>query len=203
LAYVLSKTGKYLNIVGIIGSGNHPARSERSINMVDDKAARAMKTAIEMEISGYKFFMDAASQVESEAGKKMFTRLGNEEIEHQKTFQKIFDEVTGGGEWKAAVKNVQPAKRVPYFDDAREQFEPKDLKVDLDFLNRALELERNAMQFFDKAVVEAENPEAAEVFRRIRDEEQLHYDLIQSQIDNLTQNGYWFDVMEYKMDGQF
>lgn len=171
--------------------------------MVDDKAARAMKTAIEMEVSGYKFFMDAASQVESEAGKKMFTRLGNEEIEHQKTFQKIFDEVTGGSDWKTAVKSVQPAKRVPYFDEAREQFEPKDLKVELDFLNRALELERNAMQFFDKAVVEAENPEAAEVFKRIRDEEQVHYDLIQSQIDNLTQNGYWFDVMEYKMDGQF
>ena len=171
--------------------------------MVDDKAAKAMKTAIDMEVSGYKFFMDAAGKVKCDVGKKMFTRLANEEIEHQKTFQKIFDEVTGGGDWKTAVKNVQPAKRVPYFDEAREQFEPADLSVELDFLNRALELERKAMQFFDKAVVEAENPEAAEVFRRIRNEEQTHYDLIQSQIDNLTQNGYWFDVREYKMDGQF
>ncbi len=171
--------------------------------MVDDKAVKAMKTAIEMEVSGHKFFMEAASKVRCDAGKKMFTRLANEEIEHQKTFQKIFDEIAGGGEWKAAVRSVQPAKRVPYFDEAREQFEPKDLSVELDFLNKALELERKAMQFFDKAVVEAENPEAAEVFRRIRDEEQIHYDLIQSQIDNLTHNGYWFDVMEYKMDGQF
>ena len=171
--------------------------------MVDDKAAQAMKTAIEMEVSGYKFFMDAADKVESDVGKKMFTRLANEEIEHQKTFQKIFDEVSGGGEWKAAVKNVQPAKRVPYFDEAREQCACKNLAVELDFLNKALELERSAMQFFDKAIIEAGNPEAAEVFRRIRDEEQTHYDLIQSQIDNLTHNGYWFDVMEYKMDGQF
>jgi rubrerythrin len=171
--------------------------------MVDDKAVKAMKTAIDMEVSGHKFFMEAASKVRCDAGKKMFTRLANEEIEHQKTFQKIFDEIAGGGEWKAAVRSVQPAKRVPYFDEAREQFEPKDLSVELDFLNKALELERKAMQFFEKAVVEAENPEAAEIFRRIRDEEQTHYDLIQSQIDNLTHNGYWFDVMEYKMDGQF
>jgi rubrerythrin len=171
--------------------------------MVDDKAVKAMKTAIDMEVSGHKFFMDAASKVRCDVGKKMFTRLANEEIEHQRTFQKIFDELAGGGEWKAAIKNVQPAKHVPYFDEAREQFEPKDLSVELDFLNKALELERRAMQFFDKAVVEAENPEAAEIFRRIRDEEQTHYDLIQSQIDNLTRNGYWFDVMEYKMDGQF
>jgi rubrerythrin len=171
--------------------------------MVDDKAVKAMKTAIDMEVSGHKFFMEAASKVRCDAGKKMFTRLANEEIEHQKTFQKIFDEIAGGGEWKAAVRSVQPAKRVPYFDEAREQFEPKDLSVELDFLNKALELERKAMQFFEKAVVEAENPEAAEIFRRIRDEEQIHYDLIQSQIDNLTHNGYWFDVMEYKMDGQF
>ncbi|MGD9140315.1 MAG: ferritin family protein, partial [bacterium] len=62
--------------------------------MVDDKAAQAMKTAIEMEVSGYKFFMDAADKVESDVGKKMFTRLANEEIEHQRTFQKIFDEVS-------------------------------------------------------------------------------------------------------------
>lgn len=171
--------------------------------MVDDKAAEAMKTAIEMEKSGYKFFMDAASKVQSKPGKKMFTRLANEEIEHQRAFQKIFDEIAGGGEWKQAVKDVEPAKRVPYFDEARQQFAPKDLSVELDFLNKALDLERKAMQFFDKAVTEAENSAAAEVFRRIRDEEQLHYDLIQSQIDNLTHNGYWFDVMEYKMDGQF
>jgi rubrerythrin len=171
--------------------------------MVEDSAARAMKTAIEMEVSGYKFFMDAAGKVQSEAGKKMFTRLANEEVEHQKTFQKIFDEVSGGREWKVAVKSVQPAKRVPYFDEAREQFEAKDLSVELDFLNKALEIERKAMQFFEQAIVDAENPEAAEVFRRIRNEEQLHYDLIQTQIDNLSHNGYWFDVMEYKMDGQF
>jgi rubrerythrin len=171
--------------------------------MTDTRAAEAMKTAIEMEKSGHRFFTEAAGKVRNEAGRKVFTRLAAEEINHLQVFTKIFTALTQGTDWQTAVAEVQPAKRVPYFDDARKQFKADDLSVELEFLRKALDLERDAIAFFDKAAMEAETAETRSVFTRIMEEEQGHYDLIQAEIDSLNGSGYWFDVQEFKMDGKY
>jgi rubrerythrin len=171
--------------------------------MTDTRAAEAMKTAIEMEKSGHRFFLDAASKVRNEAGRKVFSRLAAEEINHLHIFSEIFSALTAGTSWQKAVAQIEPSKRVPYFDDAKKQFKAEDLSVDLDYLRKALDLERKAISFFEKAIAEAETPDAREVFRRILQEEQGHYDLIQAEIDNVNGSGYWFDVQEFNMDGKY
>lgn len=171
--------------------------------MIGEKTAQAMKTAIEMEKSGHKFFTEASEKVRHEVGRKMFARLAAEEIDHMRTFEKIFNEVTGGSDWKEALGSLELARRVPYFDDARKEFKSEDQSVELDYLRKALDLERNAMKFFEKAISEAESPEAREIFKRILDEEQAHYDLIQAEIDSVNGTGFWFDVHEFHMDGKF
>jgi rubrerythrin len=171
--------------------------------MIGEKTAQAMKTAIEMEKSGHKFFTDAALQVKNEVGRKIFNRLAAEEMIHMRTFEKIFSELSGGGDWKKALADTAPTERMPYFDEARKQFQPTDLSVELEYLKKALDLERRAIAFFEKAVKEAETSEAKEVFQRILEEEKLHYDLIQSEIDSLSGDGFWFDVNEFYMDGKF
>ena len=162
-----------------------------------------MKTAIEMEKSGHRFFTEATSKVTNEAGRKVFTRLASEEMVHLQVFEKIFTALTQGTDWKKAVGQVEPARRVPYFDEAKKQFKAEDMSVELDYLRKALDLERNAIAFFGKAVSEAETPEAREVFQGILAEEQGHYDLIQAEIDNINGSGYWFDVQEFYMDGKY
>jgi rubrerythrin len=171
--------------------------------MTDTKPAQAMKTAIEMEKSGHRFFTDAARQVKNEAGRKVFTRLAAEEMVHLQVFEKIFTALTDGTDWKKAIPEVEPAKRVPYFDDAAKQFKAGDLSVELDYLRKALELERKAIGFFEQALKEAGAADAREVFSRILEEEQSHYDLIQAEIDSVNGSGFWFDVPEFHMDGRF
>ena len=171
--------------------------------MIGEKTAQAMRTAVEMEKSGHRFFTEAAAKVKNEAGRKVFRRLASEEMVHLQVFEKIFTALAQGTDWKKAVGLSEPAKRVPYFDDARKQMKVEDMSVELDYLRKALDLERNAMAFFEKAAREAETAEAHEVFRRIQAEEQGHYDLIQAEIDSITGSGYWFDVQEFHMDGKF
>jgi rubrerythrin len=171
--------------------------------MIGEKTAQAMRTAIEMEKSGHHFFADAAGKVTNEAGRRVFTRLASEEMQHLLVFEKIFTALTQGSDWKKAVGQVEPARRVPYFDEAKKQFKAADMSVELDYLRKALDLERNAMAFFARAVREAETPEAREVFQRILTEEQSHYDLIQAEIDSVNGSGYWFDVQEFYMDGKY
>jgi rubrerythrin len=171
--------------------------------MIGTKTAQAMKTAIEMEKSGHRFFTEAAKRVRHDVGRRMFSRLAAEEMTHLQAFEKIFSEVSGGADFGEALKAVKPAERVPYFDEARKQFKSMDLSVELDYLRQALDLERKAMRFFEHAMKEAETSEAREIFKRILDEEQLHYDLIQAEIDSLSGSGFWFDVHESYMDGKF
>jgi rubrerythrin len=171
--------------------------------MLEDRTAQAMRTAIEMEKSGHRFFTEASNKVKHEVGRKLFSRLAAEEIEHMRTFEKIFDEISNSGDWKEAVAAIKPARRVPYFDEARKEFKAGDMSVELDYLKRALDLERNAMQFFERAIQETESPEARDVFKRILGEEQGHYDLIQSEIDSINGTGFWFDVNEFYMDGKY
>jgi rubrerythrin len=173
------------------------------VSPIDEKTAQAMKTAIEMEISGHKFFTNAAKRVESEVGKKLFGRLAQEELLHLQVFEKIFGDVSRGVEWKVAVRSVEPEVKVPYFDEAKKNFKPKDLTLELDFLKKALDLERRAMEFFEKAATDAEDEAAQEIFKKVKEQEQLHYDLIQAEIDHLSGSGFWFDVREFDMDGKF
>jgi rubrerythrin len=171
--------------------------------MLQEKAAQAMRTAIEMEKSGYRFFTEASNKVKHEVGRKLFSRLAAEEIDHMRTFEKIFNELSGGSNWQEAMKAIQPTKRVPYFDEARKEFKVEDMSVELDYLKRALDLERDAIRFFEEAIRDSETPEVREIFDRILTEERGHYDLIQSEIDSINGNGFWFDVQEFYMDGKY
>ncbi len=171
--------------------------------MMDKEVAEAMKTAIEMEKSGYRFFTEAAIKVEHPVGKKLFNRLAAEEIHHLRTFERIFSELSKGNDWSQITSTVIPKKRVPYFDEARKQFEPTNLTVELDYLKQALDLERKAIDFFENAIRSAKSEAAKAVFERILAEEKGHYDLIQSEIDSINNSGFWFDVQEFKMDGQY
>jgi rubrerythrin len=171
--------------------------------MISERTAQAMKTAIEMEKSGHQFFAEASRNVRHEVGRRLFSRLAAEEVGHLQAFEKIFSEVSGGIEWKDAIRGAKPSKRVPYFDEARKQFKAEDLSVELDYLKKALDLERDAIKFFEQAVADADTPEAGEIFGRILEEEKGHYDLIQAEIDSINGSGFWFDVHEVYMDGKF
>ncbi len=171
--------------------------------MIDERTAEAMKTAIEMEKSGHRFFTEASNKVKHEVGRKLFRRLASEEIEHLKTFEKIFDELSKGGDWKQAMSSLGTTRRMPYFDEARKEFKAEDLTVELDYLRRALDIERRAIDFFENAIAGAQTEEAKDVFKKILEEEKNHYDLIQAEIDSINHSGFWFDVHELRMDSQF
>ena len=76
-------------------------------------------------------------------------------------------------------------------------------KSETQALSIGMELEENAIQFFQKAAGEVDDPAASEIFRKISEEEKFHYDLLQAQHDSLTNSGFWLDSAEFRMDGKF
>ena len=74
---------------------------------------------------------------------------------------------------------------------------------ELEAISIGMELERNAVEFFEKAARESSDPEATEILEKICEEERFHYELLQAQYDSVTNSGFWLDSAEFRMDGKF
>jgi rubrerythrin len=171
---------------------------------ITPEVEEAIKTAIQLEKDGRKFFQQAAQETSNELGKKMFQKLAADEVRHLVTFEKMFKTLADPETWRELLKSGSPRERMPFFAEKVENRSPAEKGADeVSALRQALEVERKAIDFFKRVSQEAHDPEASRIFQLIAEEEVSHYDLIQAQIDSVTNSGFWFDVGEFQMDGMY
>lgn len=170
---------------------------------VSPAVVQAIKMAIELEKDGRKFFQDAADRTENALGKKMFQSLARDEMKHLETFQQMLETLTGTETWSNIADSIVTVGKVPVFEEASKKSPAKGTASEIEALQLALDIEREAIDFFNKAAQDADDPLARQIFERIRDQEEYHYGLIQAQYDHVTNSGFWFDIAEFRMDGQY
>jgi len=164
-----------------------------------------IKESIRLELDGQSFFEHVADATHNELGKKMFTKLANDEAKHLKVFSDIFTDLVGE-DWKKHVGDMKTRTKAPMIEKLQKKVESagKESRAsELEAISIAMDLERNAIEFFCGAANKTTDAKAREVFNRIADEERLHFDLLQAQYDHLTNSGYWFDVAEFRMDSKY
>jgi len=172
---------------------------------LNPEVIRIVKEAIRLEIKGRNFFLYAAEATENSLGKKMFERLASEEIDHMKAFADLFTDATGGEEWKRFVRGEE--KEVsPVVEELKERMQGAEKEKgagDLEAMRIGMELERKAIDFFEKLAAESRSAEAKEIAEKICEQERGHYDLLQAQYDSVQGSGFWFDSAEFRLDGQY
>ena len=169
-----------------------------------DEIVSIIKEAIRLELDGQSFFEHVADATHNELGKKMFMKLANDEAQHLKVFSEIFTELVGE-DWKKHIGDVK-SKKASMIDALAKkvaQGGKEGRASELEAISIAMDLERNAIEFFGNAATKTTDNKARDVFNRIADEERLHFDLLQAQYDYLTNSGYWFDVAEFRMDSKY
>ncbi len=170
---------------------------------IHKRAAEAIKMAIQMEKDGRAFYEEAARKTTSKLGKEIFESLAKDEIKHLHTFQKMFEAMTGEGDWKAEVdKYTSQVRKAPIFQDSAEKAGEADPN-DVEAIRLAMDKERGGIEYYGKLAEETGDDLARELFTRIKDEEVYHYDLLQLQYDSLTGAGVWYDMSEFQMDGMY
>ena len=166
--------------------------------------AKILKTAIEVEINGYKTFQRFAEQTQDEDGKRMFRQLAKDEKEHRAILEKQLNHLSEGGSWESIQIPPSSVERlIPALREKQKRTKGESGMGELDALNTALDLERKAAQFFRDKAAEVDQPEAKETFLRLADWEDAHYELIQAELDNIKNTGFWFGMPEFRMDGKF
>lgn len=164
-----------------------------------------IKESIKLELNGQSFFEQVANKTHNELGKKMFLKLANDEAQHLKVFSDIFTEMVGEG-WKEQLGDLESKKDAPMIDALAKKVESagKESRAsELEAIGIAMNLERNAIEFFSNAAQKTSDEKARGIFNKIADEEKLHYDLLQAQHDHLSNSGFWFDIAEFRMDSKY
>jgi len=164
-----------------------------------------IKESIKLELSGQSFFEQVADATHNELGKKMFMKLANDEAQHLKVFSDIYTKMVGE-DWRKYVGDLKVKEKAPMIEALANKVASagKESRAsELEAISIAMDLERNAIEFFCSAAQKTGDVKAKEIFSKIADEERLHYDLLQAQHDHLTNSGYWFDVAEFRMDSKY
>ncbi len=164
-----------------------------------------VREAIKLEINGRAFFEHAVSQTGNELGKKMFAKLANDEIGHLKAFGQIFSSIVNDDEWKSLVAQEENERSeiIEQLKRRKQDAARNKRAGELEAISIGMELERKAIDFFDKSADATFDPKLKQALKRISDEEKFHFDLLQAQYDNVTNSGFWFDVAEFRMDGRY
>lgn len=167
----------------------------------------AIKKAIKLEIDGKAFFNYAAEVTTSERGRKMFVWLANEEVKHLETFGKLFTSVLKSDDWKQYVsaESLKHEGEAPLITKLKESMKKEESNKEADAIRIGMELERNAIDFFQKAAADARSDDAnaAQIFFKIAEEEKFHFDLLQAQFDSVNNSGFWLGSAEFRMDGKW
>ena len=167
------------------------------------QVVNAIKGAIKLEIDGRKFFDHAADVTEHEKGEKMFRWLAEEEVKHLETFGQLFSKILKGEDWKNYVKGAEAGSKAPLVEKLKENMRRESGKGEVEAIRLGMELEMNAIKFFQDAARDTDDAVAKKIFREIEEEEKFHYDMLQAQYDSVTKSGFWLGSAEFQMDGKW
>lgn len=167
-------------------------------------AVKALRTAIEIEDNGLLTFLKFARQTKDATGKNMFIRLAMDEHEHRLIIEKQLNNLLEG---KPLINIEIPKSEIeeiaPKIREKQQRTRGESGLLEIDALNTALDLERQAAKFFRDQANLVTDPEAKALFIRLAEWEDAHFDLIQAELDSIQGTGFWFGIPEFQMDGKF
>ena len=154
----------------------------------------AILTAIQMEKDGYSFYMNAATQTDSDMGRTIFESLAADEQRHLEIFQKLFEDTVGKSEWNDLINSSKKYANIPIF--------PTDLKdvpgmdsdsTEIDALRMAMDSEKEAIDYYSKIKENLNDQELKNVIDEIIEQEKNHYSLLEKEFNHINTTGYWFE----------
>lgn len=165
--------------------------------MIDSETAAALGTALEAEKQSLRGYLRLAWQTRDGSGKQMFIRLATDEFEHMRLIERW-----RAGQPLVVIEQSDIERLVPRLSDKSRQIRGTNGQRQLDALNTALELERSAQAFYEEHARSAPPGPVRGAFTRLAAMEAAHYALIQAEIDNIQQTGFWFGLPEFTLESE-
>lgn len=163
----------------------------------------ALKMAIDCETRVRDVYSEAVGKIQDAKGKQVFKVLSDEEQGHLDYLRVHLQKWVETGQLSVdRLETVVPAKERIEEEIGRLKagLAAMDQTNELQMLNQVLEVETETFRFYTKMLGEVP-VEGRALFRRFAEIEEGHVTIVKAEIDFLVRTGYWFDFMEYDMDG--
>jgi len=169
----------------------------------DDPVLQALRRYIRAELDGHEFYTAAAQRTADVRGKKMFTSLAGEEIQHAKKLAAEYEQVLRTGDWislqqLSSFADVFDVDQVSVFAEGQARIIPQlDPSVsDLEALKLGMEMEKASFEIYAEAASQASTLLVRDVFEFLMEEEQRHLGLLRSSYEYLAKTDSWFEDLE-------
>ena len=169
--------------------------------------SEAIRTALEYEGRVHKTYQDAMAAAVSDAGKRVFKTLCDEEMGHIKYLRSRLDEWENSG--KITVAKLSTA--IPTKAAINEGVKKLQAKIgsevsskhdaELQFLKKALDVEVETSNFY-KEMVRTLDSDGRTMFERFVEIEEGHQAIVQAELDMVSGSGFWFDTMEFNLEAE-
>jgi rubrerythrin len=159
---------------------------------------QALKDAVQMELEGRQFYLEAAKKVKSEGVREILEYLAESEKYHIQKFNEIYQGLEKDPAWTESIAAFSPPKHEPYVcvlamtkDD-----QASGGQDDLQALRTGLKMEECSIDYYTKQARETANPLARRFFMSVAHEERGHYLMLMDMHNYLTLPEDWFYVTQ-------
>ncbi|MDD5487037.1 MAG: ferritin family protein, partial [Dehalococcoidales bacterium] len=90
-----------------------------------------LELALKMEADGKKYYLQAAKESSTEAGRKLFASLAEEEDDHARRFVEIYNHLKEKNAWPDGLKKSTPSHKIrTIFAEALEEMKDEGIKYE-------------------------------------------------------------------------
>ena len=155
-----------------------------------DAISDVLKKAFQVEVDGFTFYSMALEAATKPAVRKLFERLARDETEHKAYIMAVMKryEEHGASSFQFDPRDPDLAEFSSeiFTDSFKEQTQGE--VSELGALSIGVQLESNAVAFFDTAAREASNPQISGFYRFLADWEGLHLRTLQQLYDSIRKD---------------
>ncbi len=172
---------------------------------VQEYLLQALKDAVQMELEGRQFYLEAAKAVKSTGVRQILEYLAESEKYHIDKLNEIYRNLQKDPAWTESMAAFAPPRHEPYVCVTAMAKEDQGTggKDDLQALKTGLKMEECSIEYYTKLAKESVNPLARRFFMSIAHEERGHYLALMDMHNYLTLPEDWFYVTEKgHVDGQ-
>ncbi len=156
----------------------------------------AIEIAIKMETDAIKFYKEASVKNSHPAGKKMFLSIAEDEKRHLEMLSQILKGLNITSKYVSPVQNVKTI-----FESMKDEMMQRAGATtdELEAFKIAMQMEKEGVEFYKKALSEAQSEKEKSLFERLIKEEEQHYSIFSNTYSFLSDTGNWFMWDEHSM----
>ena len=169
---------------------------------IEPRLVDALKFAIQMELDGKKYYLQASERGTNPVGKELFAWLAKQEDHHRQTFEEIFKSIANKQGWPTReVKPDKGTKLNTIFVEAIKNAgsnAPAE-KTEFESVAGAMDMEIKSRDYYQKQAELATSAVVKGFFTSLAAEEQGHYLGLVDYKEYLTDPAGWFTRTEHHL----